>query len=200
MRKIRDEPPMSAVHDAALLRTKALEIDLRRLLGPNWAEDESSFEKLCDRKIWWIVSSFQLFTETSCLVWFSHVALASRMLPPMVDASWLHRKISEVIRFFGSPNAQGQPPGWDAFFPRKSWGFQLSTPTGFRWISESPERRPWSFVLHLLPLSNTSKVWRKMWPVLVAHTFCCLVAHGWFRRMNRCCNVQNNISIHITYI
>ena len=40
MRKIRDEPPMSAVHDAALLRTKALEIDLRRLLGPNWAEDE----------------------------------------------------------------------------------------------------------------------------------------------------------------
>ena len=39
MRKIRDEPPLSAVHDAALLRTKALEIDLRRLLGPNWTED-----------------------------------------------------------------------------------------------------------------------------------------------------------------
>lgn len=42
--KIRDEPPMSAVHDAALLRTKALEIDLRRLLGPNWAEETP---KLC---------------------------------------------------------------------------------------------------------------------------------------------------------
>lgn len=67
----------------------------------------------------------------------------------------------------------------------------------FRRISESPERRPWSFVLHLLPPSNTSKAWRKMWPVLVAHTFCCLVAHGWFRRMNRCCNVQSNISIRI---
>ena len=47
MRKIRDEPPLSAVHDASLLRTKALEIDLRRLLGPNWTEDEG--KKNCGR-------------------------------------------------------------------------------------------------------------------------------------------------------
>lgn len=43
--KLSEQPPIGTVHDAALLRTSALEADLRRLLGPNWAEEETP--KLC---------------------------------------------------------------------------------------------------------------------------------------------------------
>lgn len=42
--KLSEQPPIGTVHDAALLRTSALEADLRRLLGPNWAEETP---KLC---------------------------------------------------------------------------------------------------------------------------------------------------------
>lgn len=42
--KLSEQPPIGTVHDAALLRCNALEADLRRLLGPNWAEETP---KLC---------------------------------------------------------------------------------------------------------------------------------------------------------
>ena len=34
-----DTEPICRVHDEGLLRTAALEADLRRLLGPNWEEE-----------------------------------------------------------------------------------------------------------------------------------------------------------------
>lgn len=39
------QAPLSTVHDASLLRTQALEVDLKRLLGSSWEEDASELEK-----------------------------------------------------------------------------------------------------------------------------------------------------------